>query len=169
MNELFKIGGSSVTAELILSICAIFLTVYQAAQTRQHNRLSVRPHLVWDIRKIWGDTCVEVCFSLHNKGVGPAIIKDRYFLLNERRFEGEEPDEVQSLAHSLIGTSFDFHLHHHGLPGIGAALTAGSDFLVAHVVFVGTNRPDEKQLNDIMERAQFKAKYESLYRETFEI
>lgn len=169
MSELFKIGGVSVTVELVLSICAIFLTVYQAVLTRRHNRLSVRPHLVWDIAKIWNKSSVEARFSLHNKGIGPAIIKDRYFLLDERRFDGDVSDEVHSLAHSLIGTSFSFHLHRHGLPGIGTALTAGSEFLVAHVVFAGTNLPNEKQLNEIMERAQFKAAYESLYQEAFEL
>lgn len=167
MNELFNLSGIRISAELIISLCAIFLTIYQAVLTRKHNWLSVRPHLVWDIRKTRFHTGIELCFVLQNKGIGPAIIKDRYFILDGDRFDSDKSDEVESLAKALIGNKFPFHLYRHGLPGRGVAIAPGGEIVVAHLIFNEQMQPYENQLNELMNRAAFKATYESLYREKF--
>lgn len=57
---------------IIVSLCAISLTVYQAMATRHHQRLSVQPRLDWNI-DVTRDG--DVTYSLVNSGVGPAVLK----------------------------------------------------------------------------------------------
>ena len=55
---------------IIISLCAISLTIYQAYTTRRHTRLSVQPRLGW--RSI--DDRRRDTYSLVNDGFGPAIL-----------------------------------------------------------------------------------------------
>jgi hypothetical protein len=57
---------------LIISTCAISLTIYQAYNTRRHTRLSVQPRLDWTVN-LQGDG--GIAYSLTNDGFGPAILK----------------------------------------------------------------------------------------------
>lgn len=56
---------------IVVSLCAISLTVFQAASTRRHARLSVQPRLGWSI-DVSPDGTVR--YGLVNEGLGPAII-----------------------------------------------------------------------------------------------
>lgn len=52
---------------VIVSLCALFLTVYQTIETQNHNELSVKPHLVFEQNN---DGII-----LKNNGLGPAVFK----------------------------------------------------------------------------------------------
>jgi len=64
-------------AALLISICALFLTISQTRATHKHNRLTVRPHIATytdskaDLERA-GVRLVEV--RIANSGLGPAII-----------------------------------------------------------------------------------------------
>lgn len=58
---------------ILLSICAITLTVVQSTATRRHARLSVQPRLEWRIEA--DDRAGLLAVSLTNVGLGPAILK----------------------------------------------------------------------------------------------
>lgn len=58
---------------ILLSICAITLTVVQSMATRRHARLSVQPRLEWQIEA--DDRAGLLALSLANVGLGPAILK----------------------------------------------------------------------------------------------
>lgn len=76
----FQFLGKCVTE--IVAICALGLTLYQAYLFRQHNRLTVRPHLVsFSCRNKRPGQRVLV-YSLLNNGVGPAFIKSFRILLD---------------------------------------------------------------------------------------
>lgn len=57
---------------IIVSLCAITLTVFQAMSTRRHARLSVQPRLDWSVSVGAGG---EVTYSLVNNGFGPAVLQ----------------------------------------------------------------------------------------------
>jgi hypothetical protein len=57
---------------IVVSLCAISLTVFQAMSTRRHARLSVQPRLDWSV--VVGPAG-EVSYALVNDGFGPAILK----------------------------------------------------------------------------------------------
>jgi hypothetical protein len=56
---------------IVISLCAISLTIYQAYNTRRHTRLSVRPRLDWSVQV---DRHGEVTYALVNDGFGPAVL-----------------------------------------------------------------------------------------------
>jgi len=59
---------------VVISVCAISLTIFQAMATRRHTRLSVQPRVDWRIEQI--SEAGSVIVSLANLGFGPAIISD---------------------------------------------------------------------------------------------
>ncbi len=66
---------------LVISICAISLTVFQAMSTRKHARLSVQPRMDWRLSED-GDSG-EVRITMINAGFGPAIVTDVVFFHGE--------------------------------------------------------------------------------------
>ncbi|HVL19909.1 MAG TPA: hypothetical protein VM422_02805 [Amaricoccus sp.] len=58
---------------VLVSVCAISLTVFQAASTRRHARLSVQPRLEWRLVEESRSGVFEI--SLANVGLGPAIVR----------------------------------------------------------------------------------------------
>jgi hypothetical protein len=68
---------------IVVSVCAISLTVFQAAATRRHARLSVQPRLDWHVEQDSG--AGTIILRLVNVGFGPAVI-DRVAL----SFDGED-------------------------------------------------------------------------------
>lgn len=57
---------------LVISLCAISLTIFQATAARKHMRLGVAPKLDWRITSEADDAALSV--SLINVGFGPAAI-----------------------------------------------------------------------------------------------
>jgi hypothetical protein len=58
---------------VLVSVCAISLTLFQAATMRRHARLSVQPRLEWRLAEETRSGLFEI--SLANVGLGPAIVK----------------------------------------------------------------------------------------------
>lgn len=59
---------------LVISLCAISLTVFQAMSTRRHTRLSVQPRIDW---RVMQDAATgSLAFSLVNVGFGPAVMEE---------------------------------------------------------------------------------------------
>lgn len=62
-----------------IAACAMFSTYWQAKLTREHNRLSVKPHLV--ISLDFSRNNFSLKFQLKNNGLGPAIISSYKLLV----------------------------------------------------------------------------------------
>lgn len=58
---------------VVVSVCAISLTVFQSMTTRRHARLSVQPRIEWGIETDTRTGVFEI--SLVNVGLGPAIVR----------------------------------------------------------------------------------------------
>ena len=58
---------------IVLSLCAISLTVFQAYSTRRHTRLSVQPRLEW---RVSAGQDGALAYRIDNDGFGPAILKE---------------------------------------------------------------------------------------------
>ena len=90
----------------IISICsifvaclALFVTVRHGKETRRHNRLSLRPHLVFEI-----DSRVDsggLIISLHNHGVGPAFLKGVEYSLDGKQYEITKLDDWNPILQAL--------------------------------------------------------------------
>ena len=86
---------------VVISICALLLTVYQAWATRKHNRLSVQPRLATQLQiehDVTEERVIRVIATLSNSGLGPAIIKSFEILVNDKPYVINEHSEIESLV-----------------------------------------------------------------------
>lgn len=75
---------------VVISVCAISLTVFQAISTRRHTRLSVQPRVDWRIEQ---DALTgTVVLSLVNVGFGPALINDLAFVIDGEPIPATGPE-----------------------------------------------------------------------------
>ncbi len=65
-------GNWEGVSALVISGCALYLTIRVREDTIKHNKLSVKPALIYSSRYIGEEKIFKV--SIVNKGVGPAII-----------------------------------------------------------------------------------------------
>lgn len=166
---MFSIGPLKVTVELVISLCAIGLTVYQAFLIRMHNRLSVRPHLVWHINRKRGQASLTIIFTVKNEGLGPALIKEMYFELDGKRFKADRIEAIESFAETLLGNQFSYQIAESGLPGIGSSISPSSEIVIAKADIVCQSTEAHEQIEAIFGRASFKVRYESLYGESLRL
>lgn len=152
-------------AAAIIAACAFFVTIWQAHMSRSHNRLSVRPLLVWRRDCSITEAGTEIALVVRNCGVGPAIVKERFFSVSGDRFSAASglEDEVQQVVKAVLAQRSVYHLRQHGLPGVGTAIPPGGEHVVARIFFPDA---DGAKVDSIIEQAgktSFCIRYESLY------
>jgi hypothetical protein len=84
---------------IVVSLCAISLTVFQAAATRRHARLSVQPRV--DLRIELNDSAGTVLLSMVNVGFGPAIVTNVAFVVDGERVPATGPDACAEIDRRL--------------------------------------------------------------------
>jgi hypothetical protein len=154
----------------VIALCALFATIWQSRATIHHNKISVRPHLIWHTsRKNLTDKCV-VSFSIKNQGLGPAIIKSRFFTLNGKRYRPNVAmNEVEEFINHAFGKKIDFAVLRYGLPGEDASMPQGGEFIIAEISFNDMSGDKLWSLEHIVGELDFIANYESLYGEKFKL
>ena len=157
----------NLSPEMVIALCALGLTLYQAWLTRRHNRLSVMPHLDWTRARQRSDDGIALRFLLINTGIGPAIIKRREFLIAGKLFVSSGRDCIEDLATHCFGGKLTYRVRQHSLLGIGAIVPAGHHVCVAEVFFPGLKPADESQIEACLQPLVFEVAYESFYRERF--
>lgn len=94
-------------ATLIVSMCALGLTINQARATRIHNRLTVQPRLstFTYVDRDPNDKAITIITALlMNNGLGPAIIKSFEILLDGKATPVSEPEEMHRLASEALAS-----------------------------------------------------------------
>lgn len=158
-------------ASATIAMLAFGATIWQGWIARRHNHLSVRPLLVWHVARNNSPEFAEITFSLKNKGIGPAIIFDRYFTIRGERFHpiGLQTDEVQELVQTTLARKFEYTLHQFGLPGKEAAVLPQEEIVVARIAFHRI-RPDVlSEVAKSIDYIDFCADYKSLYGHKFKL
>ncbi|AOF87748.1 hypothetical protein BSY239_689 [Hydrogenophaga sp. RAC07] len=154
---------------VFIAICAVYATYWQTQHARRHSELSVRPLLCWHKRKMTTEAGCVVTFTVKNLGLGPAIVRKRFFAVGGERFdvEPDDTDLVEMVASKSIGDKFAFRVLQSGTPGEGSALPSGGDFLIAELLFFGMDiKAAEKALRSLAD-LDFVVEYESMYEEPF--
>jgi hypothetical protein len=164
--SVLKIGSFTVTTELIISICAMFLTIYQAYLTRRHNKLSVQPHLARAITRTREPQKYIVSIKLRNDGLGPARITKLSFGLDNAAVNSD----VFRLAKILFEGHFPYRVARNGLPGIGTLMPATAEIVIATVDFqIQPSDETVEQIEVLLNRTSLTVEYESLYDEKFKL
>ncbi|MEF7614187.1 hypothetical protein V4F39_09735 [Aquincola sp. MAHUQ-54] len=159
------------TCSVAVATLAFVATAYQAWVARHHNRLSVRPHLVWHIARKNSLAGAGIIYSVKNLGLGPAIVTERYFTKDDIRFvpPGLQTDEVSDFLKYVIGQKFNYKLNTFGLPGKGSAIPAQGEVVIADVDFPGQSLSQVAVNEEIAGKIAFHLTYKSLYDEALEL
>ena len=71
MDDLLEMDTIVALSAAVTAVAALVVSVWQGAETRKHNRLSVTPRIRFDFVYRRGE---KVRFQLMNRGIGPAIV-----------------------------------------------------------------------------------------------
>lgn len=71
---------------ILISISALFVSIWQINISQNHNKLSVKPYLDYHLTQI--DSVLSV--NISNSGFGPAIIKKITFIHKEKKYNSLE-------------------------------------------------------------------------------
>lgn len=138
------------TASVVVAVAAIAVAVWQGMLSREHNRLSVRPHL--QITSYLGSPPLRL--SIANVGIGPAYIRDVRLRVDGRLVEG---DGFEMLANAIgqLGRLKEL-IATGGLPRQGDVYGAGEreDILIV---------PDQPLVIDILNRSLHRLRFEIAY------
>src|SRR5262245_28007071 len=102
-------------ASLVVAVCALGLTFWQAHVTRRHYRLSVRPHVTTWLQS--GAQAGSYKLEIMNNGLGPASIKSFAILIDGTRIAGESAEPMQRAVNLLFPESTYTSTQAYLLPG----------------------------------------------------
>lgn len=157
-------------AALLVSICALFLTISQAMATRKHNRLTVRPHLA-----TYTDNSADperknvriIKVGIRNSGLGPAIIKTFEPLLDGKPLKADEPDDLFPVVEKTIPAHLMGDECHITVLRPGHVLAKDEVVPIVNLVVVPTISDDPAVLKAALNRFHIRIGYESGYGESF--
>ena len=145
---------------IVVACIALVLTVYEARQSRQHNRLSVAPRFGGDSAVV--PTAERAKITLTNAGLGPAVIRGFRWTLDGKSKDQLKVQNFSDLTRLLdigSGIVYEFPLREDVI-GAGSVVTAVS-------VPVGTYTPARAaQIRAAFGRLGFEIDYASLYDES---
>lgn len=162
----------------VIATCSVFVAflafafgAWQTWSTHQHNRLSVRPLLIWHVGRRADSNSSTISYSIKNLGLGPAVICDRYFTQSSARFVAPDSntDEVVAFVASVLGKKVHYILRNCSLPGKKAAIPSQCEVVVAEIEFPGASPMQLRIIEELTRDAGFHITYESMYGEPFKL
>lgn len=155
----------SAKSELLVALSALLLAVSQGMLQRRHNKLSVAPHLTFDL--ITSNTTPQIRLILSNHGIGPAIVR-RFSVYFDGVLIERQPGFWLHIGSNL---RIDFVWGGGKIFSEGDSLTAGQSCELFEFHTVKADK-DESFINELahseINRIVVKIEYESFYGEKFE-
>ena len=151
--------------EAIIALSALGLATWQGMEQRRHNRLSVKPHLVFE-RAVTNHS-PQVQINLENSGTGPAIIKNFLIYLD---------DNIVDLSFNTTWTKIAEELYIKGMWGGGKiylkgdAIQAGAREKIFEIKTSEQGKDDghsSDRIHKELDRLDIVVEYESVYGEKF--
>ncbi len=151
---------TSITS-ILIAILALYFTKSQISKHDLHNRLTVRPFLNDSTTINNGEHTYS--FSIQNKGMGPAIIREAAIYVNGKQMTGDDPLEA---AIGLICTGKPILTFGHETVAIGSYISPNEKIDIATI----QTKPEyslEQLKTEITNSAYILVRYESIYGESF--
>lgn len=153
------VGASSV----LIALCALFTAIWQAIQSRKHNKISFRPHLAsWShSRSNQGIFAVD----LMNNGLGPALIKSFVIKVDGKSIPGKGVEPMEKALKVLFPkeryqAEFEFLGKNHAMP-------AQNKCRVMAIKFLDDQAPSAEKFEKTLDKSDLEVEYESFYGERF--
>jgi hypothetical protein len=154
-------------AALVVSICALGLTIFQARQAWKHNRLSVQPRLT-TYSSLYTDEkdshITYVTSTLKNCGLGPALIKSFTVVVGDDKISASEPTHLIDIAKRHTNGRILLEKCMFGVLRKESLLSKDETFEIAKVAFLDPTPDQLAQARTI----HIIIGYESAYGEKFE-
>lgn len=159
------------TCSLLVAVLAFVATFYQLRATHQHNKLSLRTHLDWHIERRAQSDGTTIAYILHNNGLGPAVIKDRYFSRNGVRFHppADASGLLAAFMDTVLGTKIHYRLNSQGLPGVDSAIPSQGRFVIGELFFPSQSTDQVTVIEELAGEVHFDVTYESMYGDSYHL
>lgn len=147
----------------IIAFCAFWLTVWQAKITRNHNKLSVTPHLT-----TWSQRDVANCrysVELLNNGIGPALIESFNIYVDGLLISGEGMESIEK-ALKILFPQYQF-ASWQSFVATGYIMAEKEGRNLVTIVFQGEKVPSPVEVDHATKRARLLITYKSIYGDQF--
>jgi hypothetical protein len=149
---------------ILVALFALWFTVKQFSVQRDHNKLSVRPHLVLEAQ--WKDS-TRFAF-LKNVGLGPAEIINHKVVLDGKEIPFKVADDISSFADAFIGGGF-----YSGGKTLERGMVIEAGKRVAILVLDRHEQHEyheaKSTINKTLEKLCLEVEYSSFYKEKFQM
>lgn len=150
-------------SSVVIALCALALTFWQACIARRHNKLSVQPILTTWIHSDVSSN--EYIIELLNKGVGPALIKDFKVFVDSHEIMGEGYEPIEK-ALKLVFPQYSY-VSRQSFLSAGYSMVANETRALVSIKFYGTNFPVPEEIAHAIRRVRLTVNYASVYGELF--
>lgn len=149
---------------VIIAFCALGFTIWQGAQTKRHNKLSVMPHLT-----TWthSDNSKNIyVIELLNNGIGPALIKSFQIQVDGHTINGEGTEPIIKTL-KILFPGYQYSSRQSFL-NRGYMMTAKESRPLVIVQFAATKIPSQDEVDHAIKRTRLMISYASIYGDEFQ-
>ena len=148
-------------SSMFIALCALIFSFWQVKITRDHNKITVKPHLTtWStIGHENGNYAVHVL----NNGIGPALIKKYEIRVDDKVMSGEGTEPIEKALKILFPNQP--YQSNNSYMGNNFALGAKENCRVTSIQFKKGFNMNPEQVEHAINRADLIIEYESFYGE----
>lgn len=147
----------------VIALCALVFSLYQGKQAREHNKLSVRPHLsTWEHKEVEGGF---YRLELINNGIGPAVI-DTFSIKVDGKLQSGDGSEPIVKAMEIVLQDRQYQPLERSYLGKGYVMAPKERCTVFAVKFFG-QLPSKEFVEHAIKRCHLEVHYMSFYGEKF--
>ncbi|MBL0350209.1 MAG: hypothetical protein IPP68_07535 [Elusimicrobia bacterium] len=146
--------------EGFIALLALLLAVYEGKANRDHNRLSVAPHL--DTETIADSENASISLKIQNNGLGPAKVSGWTICLDGKECPGNNCNQQFEWACAKLLAPYSTKRVSILIPASGSYIPAGSEVCILEWAFDSPTKPSYDEMHSLMNRVDFILKYGSL-------
>jgi hypothetical protein len=160
-NNQYKISADTIlsVSAIIIAFTSICISIWEGMETRNHNRLSVRPKL----EVFFNGGKDSFGYNVINSGLGPAIITKMKISIDGNKINSAGFSGFDEFINKLDLKGIDLS---HSAIDSGITIIAGSSKIIIGCKFDKTDNRD-KLLTNIFKRVSIALGYVSMYNEYF--
>jgi len=150
-------------SSVVIALCALVFSLCQGKQAREHNKLSVRPHLsTWEHKEAEGGF---YRLELINNGIGPAVI-DTFSIKVDGKLQSGDGSEPIDKAMEIVLQDRQYLPLERSYLGKGYVMAPKERCTVFAVQFLG-QLPSKEFVEHAIKRCHLEVHYMSFYGEKF--
>ena len=145
----------------VIALAALGVSMWQGYIAREHNKLSVKPHLVIN-RTVFDEMLIK--YTLRNNGLGPAIIESYEIFVDGKKCEGECEEKIKSILKNLNIKRIQ---HRSFTPSNNQAISINEKLILLEFEKQGLSESNKERLKSSKNSIEFQIKYKSIYGDNF--